>query len=140
VQSGLEAVKAQVATTGKVIRDETYAAGHVLREEASAMAGEKVDQARMGTADALARAARGIEEHAGGAGSPRIRKVASDAAHRLEDASRYVRTTSLTDAATDLRADMGAHPGRWICAALSAGFLTGVCVQKLMSTRRPAGA
>jgi hypothetical protein len=138
MESGLEAVKAQVAATGKVIREETYAAGQVLREEASAMAGEKVDQARIGTADALARAARGIEEHADSARSPRLRKAASEAAHKLEDASRYVRTTSLTDAATDLRADMGAHPGRWICAALSAGFLTGVCVQKLMSARRPA--
>jgi hypothetical protein len=131
VQTGLESVKHQLASTGRTIRDETMATGHVLKEEVASVASEKLEQARLGTADTLARAARGVEGHANDSSSPRIRKVASDISHRLQDASQYVRTKSYSDAAEDVREDIRAHPGRWLCAALSVGFVTGVCFHAL---------
>ena len=135
VQTGLESVKHQLASTGRTIRDETIATGQVLKEEVASAASEKLEQARLGTAETLARAARGVEGHTQDSTSPRVRKVAADISHRLQDASQYVRTKSYSDVAEDLRSDMRAHPGRWLCAALSVGFVTGLCVQGFANRR-----
>ena len=131
LQTGLESVKTQLAATGRVLQEETLATGQVLKEEAASVAQEKLEQARKGTADALSRAARGLESRAGNAKSTRYREAAEQAAHRLEDASQYVRAKSIADVSADLRSEIAEHPGRWICAALTLGFLTGVCYQGL---------
>src|SRR5271154_1008689 len=98
-------------------------------EDLGRMAGEKLDEARSGTADALEGAATSVRS-TGRRGAETIDSVSRNAAGKLDSTAAYVRTHDVGGMLTNLRQAMGRHPTGFVLLAAGIGFLAGSATRR----------
>ena len=98
-------------------------------EDLRQTAGERLDQARNGTADALENAASSVRT-SGRQGAERIDTLSQNAAGKLDSTAAYVRSHSVGDMLINLRQVIGKHPTGFLLWARAIGFLAGSVIQR----------
>ena len=92
-------------------------------------AGEKLDEVRYGTADALAGAASSVRT-TGRQGSETIDDLSKSAAYKLDSTAAYVRNHDLGDMLGAVRHVVRQHPTSFLVGAAAFGFLLGSAVRR----------
>ncbi len=92
-------------------------------------AGEKLDEVRCGTADALADAASSVRT-TGRQGSDAIEGLAKDTADKLDSTAAYVRNHDLGDMLGTFRQVVRRHPTSSLVGAAAFGFLMGSVLRR----------
>jgi hypothetical protein len=87
-------------------------------------AGEKIHEARLGTADALAGAASSVRT-TGRQGSDTIDNLAERAASKLDSTAAYVRKHDVREMFGKLRQVVRRHPTSFLFGAAAIGFFVG---------------
>jgi hypothetical protein len=87
-------------------------------------AGEKLDEARKGTADALENAACSVRT-TGRSGAKSIETMSENAAGKLDSTAAYVRNHDVGGMLGNLRQVIGRNPGGFLILAAGIGFLAG---------------
>ncbi len=98
-------------------------------EDLGRTVGEKLDEARSGTADALDSAASSVRS-TGRRGAETIDNLSRSAAGKLESSAAYVRSHDVGGMLINLRQVMGRHPTGFVLLAAGIGFLAGSAVQR----------
>ena len=91
--------------------------------------GEKLDEARSGTADALESAASSVRS-TGRRGAETIDALSRNAAGKLDTSAAYVRSHDVGGMLTNLRQVIGKHPTGFVLLAAGIGFLAGSAVRR----------
>ena len=91
--------------------------------------GEKLDEARSGTADALQSAASSVRS-TGRRGAKTIDNLSRNAAGKLDSSAAYVRSHDVGGMLTNLRQAMGRNPTGFVLLAAAIGFLAGSTVRR----------
>jgi len=86
--------------------------------------GEKLDEARSGTADALTSAASSVRS-TGRRGAETIDNLSRNAAGKLDTSAAYVRSHDVGSLLTHLRQVIRRHPTGFVLLAAGIGFLAG---------------
>jgi len=91
-----------------------------------------IDERRVGVADGLEGAARGLHSKADSiAGSgERVSKATHEVADKVENASRYIRDKDAKDMLADVESMVRAHPTRSLLAVLAVGYLAGRALRR----------
>ena len=110
--------------------DEVSNVSGKIREKGSELgrrAVASIDDRRVGVADGLEGAARGLHNKADSiAGSgERVSRATHEVADKVENASRYIRDKDAKDMLADVESMVRAHPTRSLLAVLAVGFLAG---------------
>jgi hypothetical protein len=87
-------------------------------------AGEKLDNARKGTADALENAASSVRTN-GRDGAKTIETLSENAAGKLDSTAAYVRSYDVGGMLSNLRQVVSKNPGGFLILAAGIGFLAG---------------
>ncbi|MGD0300723.1 MAG: hypothetical protein ABSE86_26870 [Bryobacteraceae bacterium] len=87
-------------------------------------AGEKLDEARKGTADALENAAFSVRTN-GREGAQTIEDISEKAAGKLDATAQYVRSHDVGGMLGNLRQVIGRNPTGFLILAAGVGFLAG---------------
>lgn len=87
-------------------------------------AGEKLDEAREGTADALENAAFSVRT-TGRDGAKTIETMSESAAGKLDSTAQYVRSHDVGGMLSNLRQVIGRNPTGFLVLAAGIGFLAG---------------
>ncbi len=87
-------------------------------------AGEKLDEARRGAADALENAASSVRT-TGRGGAKSIETMSENAAGKLDSTAAYVRNHDVGGMLGNLRQVIGRNPGGFLILAAGIGFLAG---------------
>ena len=95
--------------------------------------GDKLDEARSGTADALESAASSVRS-TGRRGAETIDTVSRNAAGKLDSSAAYVRSHDVGGMLTNLREAMSRHPTWFVLLAAGMGFLAGSAVRRKQNT------
>ena len=98
-------------------------------EELGRTTGEKLDEVRNGTADALESAASSVRS-TGRRGAETIDTVSRNAAGKLDSSAAYVRSHDVGGMLINLRQVMGRHPTGFVLLAAGIGFLAGSAVRR----------
>ena len=93
-------------------------------EDLGRAAGEKLDEARHGTAAALENAASSVRT-TGRQGAKTIGTVSESAAGKLDSTAAYVRSHDVGGMLLNLRQVVALHPTRFLVLAAGIGFLAG---------------
>ena|ERR1700693_4794667 len=101
-------------------------------EDLRQTAGETLDQARNGTADALENAASSVRTN-GRQGAERIDTLSQNAAGKLDSTAAYVRSHNVGDMLINLRQVISKHPTGFLLLAAGIGFLAGSAAQRSKS-------
>jgi ElaB/YqjD/DUF883 family membrane-anchored ribosome-binding protein len=101
-----------------------------IREKGSELgrrAVASIDERRVGVADGLEGAARGLHNRADSIadGGQRASKATHEVAEKVENASRYIREKDTRDMLADVETMVRAHPTRSLLAVLAVGYLAG---------------
>ncbi len=97
--------------------------------------GEKLDEVRCGTADALADAASSVRT-TGRQGSDAIDDLAKSAARKLDSTAAFVRNHDVRDMFGNVRQVVRRHPASSLVGAVAVGFLLGSTLWLNRSWRR----
>jgi len=98
-------------------------------EDLGRTVGEKLDEARIGTADALESAASSVRS-SGRRGAETIDTLSRNAAGKLDSTAAYVRSHDVGGMLTNLRQVIGKHPTGFVLLAAGIGFLAGSAVRR----------
>lgn len=105
---------------------------HERMDDLRQTAGERLDQARNGTADALENAAFSVRT-SGRQGAERIDALSQNAAGKLDSTAAYVRSHNVGDMLINLRQVISKHPTGFLLLAVGIGFLAGSAAQRSKS-------
>jgi hypothetical protein len=97
--------------------------------------GEKLDEARKGTADALENAAFSVRTN-GRDGAQAIENMSEKAAGKLDFAAEYVRSHDVGGVLGNLRQVIGRNPTGFFILAAGIGFLAGSAFRRTNSKER----
>lgn len=90
---------------------------------------EKLDDARVGTADALESAASSVRTT--GRGSARkIESISEQAAETLDSTAQYMRAQDVGTIIGNVKLAVGKNPGAYLLLAAGIGFLAGAAVRR----------
>jgi hypothetical protein len=92
-------------------------------------AGEKLDEVRYETADALSGAACSVRT-TGRQGSAAIDDLTNNAASKLDSTAAYVRRHDTSDMLGDLQQIVRRHPGSFLVGAAVVGFFLGSAARR----------
>ena len=95
--------------------------------------GEKLEEARSGTADALESTASSVRS-TGCRGAKTLDDLSRNAAGKLDSSAAYVRSQDVGGMLTNLREAIGRHPTAFILLAAGIGFLAGSEVRRNQNT------
>lgn len=98
-------------------------------EDLGRTVGEKLDDARSGTADALESAASSVRS-TGRRGAETIDNLSRNAAGKLDSSAAYVRSHDAGGMLSNLRQVMGRHPTGFLLLAAGIGFFAGSAVRR----------
>jgi hypothetical protein len=87
-------------------------------------AGEKLDEARKGTADALENAAFSVRT-TGRDGAKSIENMSENAAGKLDSTAEYIRSHDVAGMLSNVRQVIGRNPTGFLILAAGIGFLAG---------------
>jgi hypothetical protein len=87
-------------------------------------AGEKLDDARKGTAAALESAASSVRD-TGRDGAKSIESISENAACKLDSSARYIRSHDVAGMLSNVRQVIGRNPTGFLILAAGIGFLAG---------------
>jgi ElaB/YqjD/DUF883 family membrane-anchored ribosome-binding protein len=101
-----------------------------IREKGSELgrkAVARIDERRVGVADGLEGAARGLHNRADSIaeGGERVSRVTHEVADKVDNAARYVRDKDAKDMLANVESMVRAHPTRSLLAVLAVGYLAG---------------
>ncbi len=91
-----------------------------------------IDERRVGVADGLEGAARGLHNKADSIadGGQRVSKATHGVAEKVENASHYIRDKDAKDMLADVETMVRAHPTRSLLAVLAVGYLAGRALRR----------
>jgi hypothetical protein len=95
--------------------------------------GEKLDEARSGTADALESAASSVRT-TGRRGAETIDNLSRNAAGKLDSSAAYVRSHDVGSMLGNLRQVIRRHPTGFVLLAAGIGFLAGSAARRNQNT------
>jgi len=98
-------------------------------------AGEKLDAARKGTADALESAASSVRT-TGRDGAKSIETMSENAAGKLDSTAQYIRSNDVGGMLGNLRQVIGRNPTGFLILAAGIGFLAGSAFTRSNSTEQ----
>jgi len=101
-------------------------------EDLGRTAGEKLDEVRNGTADALENAASSVRA-TGRRGAETIDAVSRNAAGKLDTSAAYVRSHGVGGMLINLRDVVSRHPAGFLVLAAGIGFLAGSAARRSKS-------
>jgi ElaB/YqjD/DUF883 family membrane-anchored ribosome-binding protein len=115
--------------------DDAASVGGKIREKSNELgrrAVRSIDDRRVGVADGLEGAARGLHNKADAiAGSgERVSRATHEVADKVESASHYVRDKDAKEMLADVESMVRAHPTRSLLAVLAVGFLAGRALRR----------
>ena len=93
-------------------------------KDLGAAAGEKLDAARSGTADALENAAFSVRTN-GRDGAKTIETMSENAAGKLDSTAQYIRSHDVGNMLNNVRQVIGRNPTGFLILAAGIGFLAG---------------
>ena len=116
-------------------RDEASNVAEKIRDKGSELgrkAVRSIDDRRVGVAEGLEGAARGLHNKADSiaGGGERVSKATHEVADKVEDASRYIRDKDAKDMLADVESMVRAHPTRSLLAVLAVGYLAGRALRR----------